>query len=458
MNTNISTIRETLFELADFAAKVSVEDLVPTAIDALKNTLLDSFGVAIAGARTEEFANVLEAWHLPPGDSNIWGTEVWTDPQTATLMVGVALCSLELDEGNKLARGHPGAHVIPAAIAEAQRIRSSGSALLSAIVAGYEVATRFAIAFEPVPGLHTHGHWGALGAAVAVGKLHEFSAEQLAQAMDAASALPLASPFSSAIDGAYVRNMFVGLAGINGIAAARLTASGLGSVNATASFTYNEILGKLHAEKINVSTQQPWTITQGYFKRHSACAYTHAAADAAVQIRSKLGDKSLAEIESVRVQTYGLASQLDNANPTSRLGAMFSIPHVVAVALSTGAVQPDNFSVESIHMAELSRVREVTVVETDTAIDEALPHKRGARVSVRLFSGEALVVEVPNAIGDSDYFPLNRQDIEAKITNLIGRDNSESLSKLVDSISTSNNVFPLLASLEESKIQTVGAS
>lgn len=413
-----TTLHGAFETLAAAASEIDIDRVDESVVEVLERALLDSFGVTLAASRTSEFRSLVAAWPLASGDSSVWGTGTRTDPQTASLLVGTALCSLELDEGNKAARGHPGAHVIPAAVAEAERLRSTGRELLSAILAGYEVATRIATAFAPRQGLHPHGHWGAIGSSVAVGRLYGFGAQQLAEAMDAASGLALASPFSSALNGSFVRNLWVGAAGSNGITAARLVRAGLGSQDETAASTFGSLLGDLDVDRIDTNFET-WTVTQGYFKRHSSCAYTHPPADAAIELRERHPELTAADIAAIRVGTHSLAAPLSRTDPSNRLAGMFSIPHVVAVALRDGAVRPVSFDAASLADADLARLRKITTVAVDPELEARLPLARGARIEVTLTDGSVLDAVVPNAVGDSDHLPFGDAEIALKLTSLL---------------------------------------
>jgi 2-methylcitrate dehydratase PrpD len=58
------------------------------------------------------------------------------EPWWTIVANGTAGTMLELDEGNRFARGHPGVHVLPAALAEAERLGGSGEATLAAFILG----------------------------------------------------------------------------------------------------------------------------------------------------------------------------------------------------------------------------------------------------------------------------------------------------------------------------------
>ncbi|MDX6568691.1 MAG: hypothetical protein QOH15_1269, partial [Gaiellales bacterium] len=55
---------------------------------------------------------------------------------------GVLANVLDYDDGHRITKGHPGAIVIPAALAAAERVGASATEFLEAVLVGYEVAIR----------------------------------------------------------------------------------------------------------------------------------------------------------------------------------------------------------------------------------------------------------------------------------------------------------------------------
>ncbi len=133
----------------------------------LVRTLLDTLGVIVAGDRTPEMRALVAAWDPPPGPARIFGADSRTVTETAAYLNGVSAVMLELDEGNKYARGHPASHVFPAALAVAQTRAATGPEIIAALLIGYEVASRFGRATRLRSGVHPHGNWGTAGAAAA---------------------------------------------------------------------------------------------------------------------------------------------------------------------------------------------------------------------------------------------------------------------------------------------------
>ena len=59
---------------------------------------------------------------------------------------GVLANVLDYDDGHRITKGHPGAMVIPAALATAEAVDASATAFLAAVLVGYEVALRAGVA------------------------------------------------------------------------------------------------------------------------------------------------------------------------------------------------------------------------------------------------------------------------------------------------------------------------
>ena len=375
-------LQTALRALGSFAAELRWDVVPPPVRARLGLVLLDHLGVTIAGACTEDGRRLVAATAPPAGPAAVVGAGMRTHVDLAAWLNGTAACSLELDEGNKYARGHPAAHAFPAALARAADRGTSGADLAAGLLAGYEVAARFGAATRLHAGVHPHGNWGAVGAAAAVCRVSGASADETAAAMDAASGLVLATPFATALEGNLVRNAWVGMANVAGLQAARLAAAGLATVGSTAEHTLGRLLGTLDPATLDEDLGTRWDVTRGYFKRHASCSYTHPPADALVALRREHPDLDPDEVAAVTVETHHLAAGLTRREAPTRLAAMFSIPYVAAVALRYGDCTPQRF--DRGHRADPS-VRQlmgrVSVVCADD-LDARLPAERAARVTV----------------------------------------------------------------------------
>lgn len=424
---------DALHALGRMAHALQWDEVAADVRNRLRLVLLDILGVTVAGARTPEMRALREVWNSSAGPVTLLGTTGTAAPRDALWLNGTASCCLELDEGNKFAQGHPAAHVVFAALAEAQSLEVSGRELLAAILAGYEVAARFGRAMRRAPQLHTHGHWGALGAAAAVARLRGLCPEQIAAAIDAAAGLVLATPWESALRGSFVRNTWVAAANVNGLTAARLAQANLASVDETPMLTLGGLLGSLDTAPLIEALGTRFDVTRGYFKRHSSCSYTHPPADACLELRAREGfDPD--DVASVLVETNRLAAPLSGLDFSTRLAAMFSTPFVVAVALTEGAVLPAAFDKAHRDSPRLHALARKVEVRSTADMDERLPAERAARVSVTLSSGTVLTAEMPNPVGDADHHPFGRAQVYQKLCRLIPERGVMLLAQITDEL------------------------
>ncbi|HWD02850.1 MAG TPA: MmgE/PrpD family protein [Amycolatopsis sp.] len=156
-------------------------EAVPAPVaERLGTVLYDVLAANAAGARTEGQRAWRAAWPAPPGHSPVVGGRTLTDPVTASWLNGPATVCLEMDEGNKYAKGHPAAHVFPAVLSLAADLDVAGTDLAAALLAGYEVAARFGRATSLRRGAHPHGNWGVAGAAAGCARLLGLDAEHTA--------------------------------------------------------------------------------------------------------------------------------------------------------------------------------------------------------------------------------------------------------------------------------------
>lgn len=404
----------------------------------------DTLGVMMAGAATPEIRGFADR-HSETGPAPLAGLERWSTAVDSCWVNGAAVCSLELDEGSKYARGHPAAHVMPVALALGDH---DGTSWLSAVLAGYEVAARFGRATRLNNGVHPHGTWGAAGAATTAARLLDLDGDGVATAIDAATGLSLAPHFELALTGHPIRNLWVGAANAAGLAAARLAATGFGRIDGTAASTYGDLLGVFDATPLMAPLEEPFEIMGGYFKRHAACAYTHAAADAVLELLAQ-EPLPVSEIDSVTVETYQIAATLNRTELPTRLAALFSVPFVVAVTMLEGAFGP-TASDESHRTNPVVNdlAARVALVATDE-FEDRLPDRRGARVSVQMKDGSQRSAEVEQPVGDSAGSRFGWPEVRAKVASLIGHDRSTDLENSIRKLE-GQGVSPLLQAVTRS--------
>ena len=416
--------------------------------DRVRSILFDLLGVTLAGARSAEMGELRRHWAAEPGSTHPIGGNTGTTVETAAELDAIASCCLELDEGNKYAAGHPAAHVLPAAIAATRLAPNpiAGPAFLTAVVAGYEVAARFGWALTRHSAWHTHGHWGATGAATAAAIIGGAGVGEVAAAIDSSSALIQVAPWAVVLDGNFSRNLWIGGAARAGLNAARLARAGTVHNSGAIEHTLGAIVGTLNTARLTEDLGDRWLTLEGYAKQHASCSYTHAAVDAVQSLRSN-AEWSVDDIEHVRVRTHSLAEPLFRRHPSSRLGAMFSLPFVVATAFVSDAIDVDSLDPTGTTFASAELFSTRVRVESSTELDALLPARRAAEVMIEFRDGTTVSATAPNPLGDIDHFPMDYAALRAKTVRLVGDADATILEGIVDAIAETNDVAAVLRSL-----------
>lgn len=445
MRSDQEEVLAALHELGAWGAGLRWENVPSRAQERLRLVLLDSLAVTIAGGRLPERKPLVTAWDPGPGVCPVLGAGVLTGPDTAAWLNATAMVSLELDEGNKHAAGHPAAHGFPAVLALAAHLASDGPTTAAALLVAYEVAARFGRGSRLRPGMHPHGNWGMAGGAAGCARLFGLDATGTAAAMDTASGMPVAGHFAAALDGNPVRHEWMGATAAAALAAARLARAGAAHTTGIAARSLGELLGEFDPAELPAQLGTRWDIELGYFKRHASCAFTHPAADAALQLRRGL---VLDEVEEVVVEVSSMAAGLDRTRADTRLGAMFSIPFVTATALVHGVVEPASYTEERLHDVRLAALARRVRVVAAPDLDQRLPAERAVRMVVRSLDGTESRCSLPNPVGDADYQPYD----EAGLTDLLGEllgpgDALDRAQTCARELPGASSVRPLLAAL-----------
>ncbi len=160
--------------LAERVAEIGSERLPQDVAERARMVLLDTLGAILAGAVYSRPTQVARDCivDLHAGTSaTVLGHGIRASSVGAALCNGIAAHALELDDSHRYATGyHPGATVVPAALAIAEQEDRSIDALVAAIAAGYEAGGRIGRAVNPshrYRGFHSTGTVGVFGAAAA---------------------------------------------------------------------------------------------------------------------------------------------------------------------------------------------------------------------------------------------------------------------------------------------------
>ena len=219
--------------LAEYAAALRYEDLPAEIVRRAKDCIADTVAAIICGSALPWSRIVIRYAERtgPGGKSHILGNRgAPVQANAAALANGALAHAFELDALTRPGAGaHPGATVLPPALAVAQERGSDGRALIAAFVAGNEVMIRIGRATghtNEARGFHAPGTTGPFGAAVAAGHLLGLGPAAMTNTLGIAGSLAGGLLEFARGDGGMVKRLHLGRASEAGVLAASLAADG----------------------------------------------------------------------------------------------------------------------------------------------------------------------------------------------------------------------------------------
>lgn len=372
--------------------------------------ILDLLGAAAAGiADTGAMAvRTMALTTMGAGRAPIWFSGRSSSVVGAAWANSAAASALDLDDGHRLARGHPGAAVIPAAFAVAQETGATLEELISAIVIGYEVGVTVGAARLSYGNT---GTWSAYAVVATAAALRRTPVDVVEHALAIAGESAPNQLFASAPaqtpapEGSDVKE------GIPWSVVTGLVALGLAEVGHTGP---RNILGsavhyRFHDE---LDLGSALHIGNTYFKLYACCRHVHAPLDAMLQVLDQ-NHVNAHSIDAIEVQTYGGALRISNMSmPAHLVDIQYSIPYCLALAALVGPQSLLPLTTEGLGRAEVAKLANKVTLSLDPLIDARFPAETLARVVVT--SGDRLIVSGLTAPRGEAADPLSWKALEAK--------------------------------------------
>lgn len=388
--------------LAERASTVAYEDLSEATVTVARQCILDWFAVTIAGA-SEPAVTILRDDLLGDGAmprASLIGS-VMTSAMNAAIINGTASHALDFDDVNLAILGHPSVAILPGLLALAEETGANAQDVITAFVAGYDVACRTGALMSPGHydhGFHATSTVGSIGAAAACARLMGLDAQTSATAYGIAATM--ASGLKSMF-GTMCKPFHAGLAAQHGLQAARLASKGFTSrrdalecpqgFSATQSVDFNP-------EEAMADYGLDHHIRNNLFKYHASCYLTHGAIEAGLSIRTRKSLSSNA-IQAITIRVPPVTDRVCNiARPSTGLEAKFSLRLTVAMALAgrnTSSIATFNDAVTED--PELVRLRDMARI----VFDETYPEAK-AEVHVAIEDGDEFKAAHDAGVADQD--------------------------------------------------------
>jgi len=416
--------------LADYCASLDTGTLPEPVVRRVRSLVLDLLGCIIRANTDAPSASALKSGAavlgMGEGEATVFGDSRKWHPVGAAFLNAALGHALDFDDTHAPSTLHPGAPVIPAALAAATMAHASGAELVAGIVAGYETTCRIGLALPAgdhyARGFHPTATCGAFGAAVAAGRVLGLDARQLESALGIALSQSAGS-LQFLVDGAWTKPFQVGWASKAGLSAALMAREGYRGPKEALEGRHGFLQAHAPSPRPERVIQDLGTVHETMatgIKPYPSCRYGHAGIDAVLALRAAYGLRP----EHVEKITYGLsraglllvgAPPEDKRNPVNLVGAQFSAPFVLSTALASGEMTWDSYVKldDPVVRALMAKVECVH----DPDIEAEYPANMSGRITIVAADGNQLENTVIVPLGEPANF-LSDEALFAKFSGL----------------------------------------
>lgn len=389
-----------------FIHSTHLQDCPPAVVRKAKHCVLDLLSCSFAGlpARSSQIARSFALSFGGIAECALWG-DGGRVPLPLAIYANTTICeALDADDGYNLVKGHPGAFLLPATLALAERGYLDGTGALETLITGYEIGMR---AGRIVHGMHSAYHgsgaWGGVGTAAVAARALRLDECQTAHALGTAEYHGVMAPIMRCVSHPGMVKDGVAWSAFSAISGALMSRDGFTSTHSLFSLAdATELVDSLGSE---------FLIEQIYFKPYCSCRWAQPAICAALLlVREK--SINLNAIESIRVETFSEACELSRKRPVTSEEAQYNLPYPIAAALLRGDFGPSEVlesNLDAPDIWELARRIECVAREE---FQRQFPARRIAEVFIT--SGGASFRSGPVSVhGDPDE-PMSEREMEEK--------------------------------------------
>jgi 2-methylcitrate dehydratase PrpD len=371
--------------LASFAKDLRFADIPSDLVTDISLHALDTIGVCLASTPLPYARAVAEfvRHEAGGGRSTAFGLPGRYPARNAGFYNASLGHGMDFDDSHLVAIAHPSATILPPLLALAEENGCAGEALVTALVAGVEVMTRVGVVCGAAllgRGLHPTSACGSFGAVAAIAKFNNMTQAQTVAALGMVGAMT-GGLHQSTIDGTWNKCIHSGLAVQAGFEATALAKAGFSGppsiLDGEAGFiaAFAGLRADAAARAVCDGLGERWEAGRLAYKLYPCCQGLHPYADCAIDLaREENIDLKLVERIDVRVgKLVGITLCEPPAlkyRPPTPYAAKFSMPYVVASALTHGEVTSDSFTAQAIADPQVLQLADKVHYAFDPIYDE----------------------------------------------------------------------------------------
>lgn len=322
-------------KFATQAVESTLDDHPQSVVEIARQGVIDGIGNALLARNTPLGRSYLDvAMCRSNGYGIIGGGKA--SPADAAFANSGLINALDWDDTAE-GGGHPGSSVIPAALFAAEKTGASIKTFLNAVIIGYELSIRTAIALQPTweryDLVHGSGTRHAIGAAAAVAAVQRPSIARTQELLGIAAQL---APVPHAANFGWDEGNLTWIKDNNARAAEAAVRAGQFPEEFTGP---QEILDGERGfwrmagsdlcdwDLMAAPVGKPYLLKELAFKPYPCCRWLHAAVEATGEAAAEIGS-----IDRVTIETSQRVATLFDIEPLSQVNAQFSIHFAVAQA------------------------------------------------------------------------------------------------------------------------------
>ena len=407
-----------------------------------KRCLLDALGALIAGMETpvaqvmtqfaaEQFAGDQATILVKGNRASLVG---------AALVNGFAGNALDIDDGHRMIKAHPGACVLPVILASGEQARCSGSDFLATFVIGYEVGIRAGlIRHARYEIFHSSGSWGAISGAAAAGKIMGLDENLLFHAMGAAEYHAPIGPMMKGIATPSMGKDSIGWGCMVAMSSVLMAQNGFTGIHPL----FDDTPERSWIENLG----QDYEIMNLYFKPCSACRWAQPAVEGALRIMQE-NALSPNEIERITVFTFAEAAALSREYPQNTEEAQYNMAFPIAAALIDGEVGPRQTLPPRLSDKDLHQMMDRIDVVAEERFQKKFPARALAEVRIQTRDGRNLRSGILSARWDpGSQLPTDAELIEKfhwLTRPVLGTEKAKEIENMIWAFETISNVEELI--------------
>lgn len=364
---------EHLETFCEFLSNTQYSDFTEETRSRAIDLIVDSIGVMAAGSTEKEADKLREI--LPSGTT---ATVISRDWPTSDDLAQVATANciqmgfVELDEVVIPPGVHPAIHILPALLALGQKLKVPGTDFVTAFLLGYETTVRIHRATNFNKGIYPHGHTGTIGSLVAIGKLLNWDASQLFQAINIAASFPVATSYKSCLSGANVCTALAAPSVPLTFMAMNMVEAGFVGDSEAVGDTFGTLMGTSFAyEALTKDLGRSFSVLDAQFKFTPVCGRLYPVIAALSDAVEGSEVEDLRKIQGIKVTVDSGSSHLTSEAGLLPMSGKFSIPFSIAASLDQKTLDADTFSsayMEDTVVRQLESMVSVDVLPSTSSV------------------------------------------------------------------------------------------